>query len=309
MIAYRSASCPAFTRIRAYAAALLLATAAGAWPAASQEPLPPNPDVAIAYQPPTDAKFDAIYERLKERRMLERLAVFLAPLKLPRTLKIQAEQCGQLTRPFTRQRGISLCYEYFDRIVRAATEAVKGEPSAEREKKFNAVVTGASMYNGVYRIALAVLDIYDTPIWGRFTDAADRLTAFLLLQFGPDIARLSMTGLGIVLPFNEDEMKSADFAKVSSPGLQRAFNYFCMAHGFDEVQRISRPELDGGPAIAGFVPGEVLPVNSQGQGRADRCIAEYVQGSNAFFATIWPHIDQRKADILRRSILLRPGDL
>ena len=53
--------------------------------------------VSVSYVLPKNPAHQPIYERLKERRALERLQEFLSPFRLPRTLKIRWQ--GVTERP------------------------------------------------------------------------------------------------------------------------------------------------------------------------------------------------------------------
>src|SRR5687768_13820156 len=69
---------------------------------APAQPPPPewgNSQVEIAYREPKDAQFAPIRERLMRRQVLEQLQLFLSPLKLPRKLMVQLDQCGAERRP------------------------------------------------------------------------------------------------------------------------------------------------------------------------------------------------------------------
>src|SRR5712692_1818831 len=52
---------------------------------------PPNPQIDIAYVEPRDPRFRPIYDKLKQRQVLEELQSFLAPLRLPRKLQVKID--------------------------------------------------------------------------------------------------------------------------------------------------------------------------------------------------------------------------
>src|SRR6266436_4665661 len=60
---------------------------------AAPEPNPMNSPLEIVYNEPLDPKHRPIYDRLKNRRMLEDLREFMSPLKLPRKLVVALEGC------------------------------------------------------------------------------------------------------------------------------------------------------------------------------------------------------------------------
>ena len=54
---------------------------------------PKTSRVSISYVPPKNPAHQRIYERLKERRVLEKLQEFVSPFRLPRTLKVSLAGC------------------------------------------------------------------------------------------------------------------------------------------------------------------------------------------------------------------------
>jgi len=98
-------------------AASLLATAWSTAASAQTQPAPRNPNIVVDYiepRPPIDPqdkdynndmaayqRFMKIHARLKERQVLEQLSMFLAPLKLPKTLRVRTKTCGVVNAPST----------------------------------------------------------------------------------------------------------------------------------------------------------------------------------------------------------------
>jgi Putative metallopeptidase len=257
---------------------------AGCGQAAAQ--LAPNPNVEFAYIPPKSAKFQAMHDRLKTRQVLEQLAVFLAPLKLPATLRVQIDECGALTRVVTRAGGATICYEYLEAIDKAAVAAA-GKDKAKRKQYF----AGAFIQSTLYRVALLALDILDAPIWGRYTDAADRLAAAVMLEFNPEYAQAGFSGANVFFKAQKKSWTGADFASINQPAAQRRYNYLCMAYGFDESQYEAFKK----------------PLGTRADDKY--CAAEYKQGSLSFFTLLWPHIDEDKADMIRDIQFIKPDDL
>jgi hypothetical protein len=70
------------------------------------------------------------------------------------------------------------------------------------------------------------------PVFGREDDAADKLAAFIMLQFGKDTAARAAR-LRVVLRGIEPDLTGSDFSDVSGPETQRYYNYLCMALGGD----------------------------------------------------------------------------
>src|SRR5262245_65428205 len=98
-------------------AAALLGQMLMSTPAAAQ--VPPalqNPQVDIVYLEPRNPAFRPIADRVKQRRALEQLKVFLAPLKMPRKLTVNVDECGAPSRAYKAQGPVTICYELIDQI-------------------------------------------------------------------------------------------------------------------------------------------------------------------------------------------------
>src|SRR5262249_39583748 len=88
---------------------LWLSAATFAQPSAD---LQPNSRITIDYIEPRDPKFQDVYERMKKRQLLEQLALFLSPLKLPTTLRLQTKQCNVINAFYDPlERSLNICYD------------------------------------------------------------------------------------------------------------------------------------------------------------------------------------------------------
>src|SRR5262245_7645617 len=111
--------------LRTAALALIAITWQGA-PASAQE-LPPNltnPMVQIEYGLPKKATYRPMYERLRQRQVLERLKVFLAPLRLPKPLQIKIDECGTPFLPYKMGAPVVVCYEYIEQVENLSNRAL-----------------------------------------------------------------------------------------------------------------------------------------------------------------------------------------
>jgi len=249
-------------------------------PPASTQPLPAelqNRNVEIVYKEPRSAAFKPIAERVKQRRVLEQLRVFLAPLRLPRKLTINVDECGAPVREYKPQGPVVICYEVIDQIEKIAAKA---DP-AVRER----VLIGAFVQAAFHETAHAVFDILQVPVWGRANDAADRLAAFIMVHFGEDVAMQTILGTAAFFRLSGHTWTGSEFAEVNSPEAQRFYNYLCIA-------------LGGAPKSFEFL---VNPKDKNEQllpdRRAERCQGEFEQVRMAFNLRIMPHVDP---DILVR---------
>jgi hypothetical protein len=251
---------------------LMLSRLLPATPAAAQAPAAlQNPQIEIVYGQPSNANYRPIYDRLKKLQVLEELKQFLVPLKLPRKLTVQVDQCGAATRPYKPGGPATICYELAEQIERVAAKT--------EENLRETVLVGTFVQAVFHEVALAVLDILQVPIWGRREDAADRLAGFIMLQFGEDVARQTVIGTGVFFEASGKTWTGSQFADVNSPEPQRYFNFLCMAYG-------GAPKVFEGLAKAEGDAKPILP-----EDRAGRCADEYAQVRKAFNLRIMPFVD------------------
>jgi putative metallopeptidase DUF4344 len=257
------------------AAAIAFATispTAHAEPAsASRSSLAANSQVEIRYVQPSNRAYQPIYDGLKKRQALEELQLFLAPLRLPQKLTVQVDQCGATSRSRQPQDPVTICYELVDKIEKVAAQA---DP-----KLRSTMVAGTFIQVVLYEVAQGVLDILDTPLWGRRGDAADRLAALVMVRFGEDFALRTITATTNFFHASRRTWTGSDFADVTSPEEQRYYNYLCIAYGgapqsFDFLVNVPKDQQ------------QILP-----HARAVRCEGEYRQIQHAFDLRIMPFVD------------------
>jgi hypothetical protein len=259
-------------------------------PAAAQ--IPPdlvNPQVEINYLPPTtNPSFNQVGDRLRQHRVLERLRVFLAALKLPRKLAVNVAECGAFTRAYRAQGPVTICYELVEQIEKIAA----GAPAETRDR----VLVGAFIQVAFHEVAHAVFDILQVPVWGRARDAADRLAAFVMIQFSEDVALQTILGTADFFKLSGKTWTGNAFADVNSPEAQRFYNYLCVAFG-------------GAPKTFDFL---VNPRENEERilpgGRSERCAGEFEQVRMAFDLRIMPFIDPDMLVRVRAIEWLRPDE-
>jgi len=198
--------------------------------------------------------------------VLERLRVFLAPLKLSRKLTINVAECGGFTRAFKAGGPATICYELVAQIEKIAD----GAPAELRER----VLVGAFIQAAFHEVAYAVFDILQVPVWGRAHDAADRMSAFVMIQFSEDVALQTILGTAAFFRLSGKTWTGNAFADANSPEAQRFYNYLCIAYA------ASPYDYDY------LVRGGTLPKE-----RAERCGDEYLQIKKAFDLRIMPYVD------------------
>jgi hypothetical protein len=139
-----------------------------------------NSQVEIAYVEPSEAGYRPIYERLKQRGVLEELRAFLAPLQLPKKVAIRTEQCNGLGGPYQAGGPVTICYEYVARLEELAAK-IPADARTTRGVARDHAVVGAFVQAVLQQSASAIFEVLNVPIWGREQDAADKLAGFLML--------------------------------------------------------------------------------------------------------------------------------
>jgi hypothetical protein len=285
-------------------ALVLTATAAVAQPATpAPAPVLPNPQIETVYVEPMNANYQPIYDRLKRRRVLEDLATFLAPLKLPRKLTVKIDECGgAMTVPYQPQGPVTICYESVERFERLAPEGlVIIGPAIFSDTRNNPgfmsrndALIGAFVQTALTQVAYAVFDVYQLPVWGREEFAADNVAGFLMLQFGKEVAWRTLTGSAWFLA-QSGATGLGDFYSARSPEAQRFFNYVCLAYASD-------------PVLFGFV----VKTSNLPEERAKFCAQDYRKLLYSFNATIMPHVDRDVLEKVKTMVdnkqLLRPTE-
>jgi len=231
------------------------------------------PEVSIAYgdAPAGDASLVHAHDILVNSQALEELNAFLSPLRLPADLHIRSDACGGATRrpydPATKT--VTICYEMIARVLdvaKAQTDASDGDRSQ--------AMLGTIVEALFHETAYALFDLFDVPIWGRIDDAADRLTAFVMMQFGEDNARTTILGSAQFFNWSARTWTGKDFASTESPEAQRFYNFLCIAYGGDPI------------TFANLKTKGALP-----EYRLPQCAKEYQQVRKAFDLRLMPFID------------------
>src|SRR5262249_15909496 len=159
-----------------------------------------NPDVRIDYVPPrapddpkakdyakklaTYQRHSQIYERVKQRQVFEELSAFLSPLKLPRTLRLPTKTCNTINAFYRPDEwSVNICCEGMAWTEKIAPKDVSPEGFARQE-----VLVGGFVGVLLHEMGHAVSDIFNLPVLGREEDAADEIAAFIMTQFGKEVA-------------------------------------------------------------------------------------------------------------------------
>jgi hypothetical protein len=281
---------PTKAAFSAIAALLLLGSAVQVEAAATGQ-------IRIEYVKPKEAIHERLADVLKERRLLERLQEFLAPLRLPRPLLLKTEGCDGDSNAWFEGDAVTVCYEYLYDVVAAARKRTRPGGLTEQD-----AIVGGFFDVFLHEVGHALFNYLDMPILGREEDAADQVAAYVMLNLGKEEARRLISGaiyfyaaeIGATTAWRlrrkRIRSRASDYADVHGTPAQRLYNVMCIAYGAD-------PKL-----FAKIVESKALP-----QERAEGCAEEYDQIAKAFERLIAPHIDPVLAKgVMQRQWLPRP---
>jgi len=264
-----------------------------------QAPELKNSNVVTRY---TGWKYQALYERVKKRAVLEEISEFLSPLKLKKKLIFETTSCGTVNAFYDpTDQTVHLCYEMLDWIENVAAvspDKLKQSPDAPPRGLLPGVTRAEAIVGAIGGVALhetghAVFDIQQIPRLGREEDAADMVAGFVMLQFGSEVARVMIKGMFNVTHNWQAETPNISVALLAdshSLALQRGFAILCLAYG-------KEPDTFKDLAQAWLPPA-----------RQPSCAREYRQAENAFRKTILPYVDQAQMKKVRQMQILRPDD-
>jgi Putative metallopeptidase len=255
----------------------LVTSAVLATPVAAQtwESIPANPRVEIEYVAPTSAQLESVYKSLKQRKILEELQHFLAPLHLPHPLRLLTRQCDEVNAFYSgSSRSLTICYELVAEIMDSAPRTVSADGFITRQAAIVGNLLGVVLHEGGHML----FDMLDVPVFGREEDAADQTASFIALQFNKDVARTIVKGFVYFWARQQDPAASAPmsvWSDVHGKASQRMYNALCLAYGGD-------PQTFQEFVNQGWLPKK----------RAEHCDQEFAQLKLAFVNTVLPFIDQ-----------------
>ena len=238
--------------------------------------------VAIHYADPADRKHNFLRDLLKQQQALERMRDRLSVFRWPRTLRLEVRSCGGDPNASYDNAEIIVCYEFLAQFWTAANARTR--PAAV--SRADALV-GPFLDTVFHEAGHAMFDLFKIPLFGAEEDAADQVSAYLMLQFPPPQNRGLIVGAAYSYATEIRVRNPRDLyrprlrfsrhvasAKEHSTPAQRLFNLICIAYGFDKV------------LFADAVEQRWLPKE-----RAAGCADEYRQVEFAYRTLIAPHMD------------------
>ncbi|MFZ2018320.1 MAG: DUF4344 domain-containing metallopeptidase [Methyloceanibacter sp.] len=241
---------------------------AGLLAASVPQPALAQSQIEISYDEPASAELRPIYEQLRAQGVLQQLQLFMEPLRLPKPLKVRTAECGPTLEPYTPGGPVTICYEVLEQVAKLVQQHSR-DPAYQQ-----ALIYGAFIQTALHNMSLGIFDVLGVPIWGREYDAADRLAALIMTQFGEDVMATTVESTTQIFQWSDKTWTGRDFANTASPDAQRFYNYLCIAYA------ASPNDYDY------LVRGGTLPKE-----RAERCGDEYLQIKKAFDLRIMPYVD------------------
>jgi len=238
--------------------------------------------VAIHYSDPTNPKHNFLRDLLRDQRGLERVREYLTPFRWPRTLRLEVKGCGGDPNAEYDNAEIVVCYEFLAQFWKAANSP-RRPPGVTRAD----ALVGPFLDTFFHEAGHALFDLFHLPVFGAEEDAADQVSAYLMLRFPPPQNRGLIVGAAYSYA-SELKVRSARdlyrprfrlgrhaaLANEHSTPAQRLFNLLCIAYGSDKA------------LFADVVANRWLPKE-----RAEDCSDEYRQIDYAYRTLIAPHED------------------
>jgi Putative metallopeptidase len=233
--------------------------------------------VSVSYVPPKNALHQPIYEQLQKVSFLEKLQQFLTPFQLPRALLVKVAGCDGDANAFYEKDVITVCYEYIEQL----RKTMPAETTVDGVTPFDALA-GPLIDTCLHEFAHALFEMLEVPVLGREEDAADQVSAYIMLQLGKVEARRLIGGVAHAYQTEAvaatAPLTMTHFADVHGTPAQRFYNVLCIAYGADK-------QLFGHVVQRGYLPKE----------RAEDCEGEYRQAARAYEKLISPHVDRSRA--------------
>ena len=255
-------------------------------------------NIIIDYYEPRSAAYLPLYTKLRNRQVLEELARFLAPVKWPKTLRLIMKECPAAGTPVPQvyydklEYSVNLCYQWFRFL-----ESLNPPSSFATRQE---VIVGGLVGAVLHAAGSAMFDMFHVPILGSDDDAADQISTYIALQFGPQVARTVVKGTYYVWDTYDYQIthgnQQYNFASGSSVPVQREYNILCIAYG-------------GAPSSFNDLIDKGLLKRVTSAERHDDCKDEFKQVQETFLKTVHPNVDDGKMRIILSTTWINAEDL
>ncbi len=232
--------------------------------------------MTVVYEDATTAEAITGRRFMEDDNLIPQLAADInETLKLPYDIPVKGTQCGEANDYWSSDdKAIVLCYEDVTNSLDVFSKLGDPDPG---KSAFNTALE--SFYHEVGHM---VIDIYDLPATGREEDAADQVSAFLLLRPNAD-GTVDGDYVDAIIDTarwyressaeNGDQVDDSALADVHSPDKARMYNFECWAYGAD-------PSYSGRLLADGLLP----------EDRADGCADEYAKLRRSWSTLLEPYL-------------------
>jgi hypothetical protein len=190
---------------------------------------------------------------------------------------VKVEGCDGDSNAWYTDDAITVCYEYIADIWRNLPK----ETTPEGLTPFDALL-GPLVDVFLHEFGHALFDLFDVPLFGREEDAADQVSAYLILHLGKEEARRLILGIAygykVEVDASAKPVEMTVFADEHGTPAQRFYNVLCIAYGADA-------KLFADIVEKGYLPKD----------RAEGCEDEYEQVDKAFKRLIGTRVDRKLA--------------
>lgn len=263
------------TLLRSAAATMLLVAAVSLLPVASAPAM-----ANVEYQAPANPIHQPLHDRLRAERWLERMQDAVQHIRMPEPVRFRLANCGGRVEAWFFSRTVAVCYEYLQVVIRRA-DAGQLSPWVTREE----ALAGAFVDALLHEFGHAMIEHLKLPVLGREEEAADQISALLMLRLGQDRSVSLVKGTAQVylswMNWNERNPQGrlgtgaliAEASAHPTPA-QRLYNLVCLAIGANPA------------AFDTLAKAVDLP-----QDRAEDCDDEYTLYNSGLDRLLGQHID------------------
>ncbi len=237
------------------------------------------PGIAIAqsviadYGPTRTKAMADLQASLRTDQAVEKVAAALSRgVRFPRTVTLGSAECGVPNAYYRPQNQlIVMCLELIPYISDGLHRERGGKSSPEDIAR---TMGGTIMFILLHELGHALIHSHQIPVLGKEEDAADQISAFLMLNTKPQEAIYALDGSLWFFRKRSIFYSRKEMSSEHALDPQRQSNLACWAYGKD-------------PALYRFV----LTAGYLSRERAVRCAGEYQQLDNSVRQLLGQHVD------------------
>ena len=195
----------------------------------------PKPAIRVEYVEPTSTALRETFVALRDARYLESMAAHIeGRFRLPTQLTITAGQCDEVNALFEPEhKRIIICLEL---VPYLANTLLRDRRLRKDEASAQALLDGAVAFVVLHEMGHAAIALYSLPVLGREEDAADQISAYLLLSDADvDTRTYGIAGALWFFSAKRSPFTMRHLSDTHALSQQRQANLACWAFGSDPV--------------------------------------------------------------------------